>query len=112
MQRADQPGQRDQDVVPGSSCRERLARDVTGNIGQHFPALLVDAERDGRGGEADLVQVGEVSLDRAGEGPDRAPDRVADPDDAGGDAISDQRLPAVLGVAAVRAGQVFSRVGG
>ena len=85
MQRADQPGQRDQYVVPSGSCRERLARGITpGDIGQHFPALLVDAERDGRGGEADLVQVGEVSLDRAGEGSNRRPSRVPDPDPARG----------------------------
>jgi hypothetical protein len=58
-----------------------------------------------------LVQVGEVGLDDSGEGPGRAPDGVADPDDAGGDAISGQRLAAARRVLAVYAGHLFSWVG-
>jgi len=111
VQRADKPGQRGEHVVTGCFRRERLARDITGDEGQDFPALLVDAERDGRGGEAGLVQVGEVGLDGAGEGPGRAPDGVADPDDAGADAISGQRLAAARRVLAVCAGHLFSWVG-
>jgi hypothetical protein len=52
MQRADEPGQRDQDVVPGGFGGEGLARDIARDEGQDFPALVVDAEWDGCGSEA------------------------------------------------------------
>ncbi len=92
MQRADQPGQRDQDVIPGGFRWQRRARYLPWNVGQDLPALLIQAEGDRSGGEAGLVQVGEIGLHGRGERPGRAADGVPDPHDARGDAVPDQRL--------------------
>ena len=109
MQCADEAGQRGKDVFPGGFRRERVARDVAGDEGEDLPALVVGAERDRGGGEPGLVQVGEVGLDGAGEGSDGAADGVPDPDDAGGDAVSGQRLPVVVRAVPACAGHVISR---
>lgn len=46
VQRADEPGQCDQDVVPGGFGGERLARDVTRDEGQDFPTLVCTVIQD------------------------------------------------------------------
>ena len=96
MQRADELSQRDKHLVAGGFGWQRLAWDISGDVGQDLTSLFVDAQRNGSSGEPGLVQVSEVSLDRGGERADRPPDGVADSHYAGRDTIAGERLPAAL----------------
>jgi len=92
VQRTDQPGQGDEHVVARRLGRQRVARHVTGDEGQHLAPLFVDAERKRRAGEPGVAQVGQVRLDGQAERPQRPAHRVPDPHDPLGDAVPDQQF--------------------
>jgi hypothetical protein len=78
-------------------------RHVARNVGQHLAALIIEAQRHRRAGEACAMQVREIRLNGRGEGPGRPSYGVADPDNSGGRVTPGERdspsvLPAMPGL--------------
>jgi hypothetical protein len=92
VQRTDQPGQGDKDLLTHPLLRRQPARHVTEDERQHLPPLLIDAERKRRASEPGVTKVSQVRLHGQAERPQRPPHRIPDPYDPLGKAIRDQRL--------------------
>jgi hypothetical protein len=92
VQLADEARQCSKHVLARGFGGQRLARDIARNVGQYFPALVVDAQRDRCAGKADTVQMSQIGLDSCCEGPDRPPHGVPDPHNPGRDTVTDERF--------------------
>src|SRR3954469_15370000 len=77
----EQVGDADQRLVGERPMRERRRDGGTGNVGEHLAALLVHAEKAGRGVEPHLGEVTQQGMGRRARGALWPPDRLADPDD-------------------------------
>jgi hypothetical protein len=92
VQLADEARQCSKHVLARRFGGQRLVGDIARNVGQYFPALVIDAQRDRCAGKADAAQMRQIGLDRCSEGPDRPLHGVPDPHDPGRDTITDERF--------------------
>ncbi|GAA3109187.1 hypothetical protein GCM10010520_62160 [Rhizobium viscosum] len=68
-----------------------IVRHITGNKTQHFALLVVHAQKAWDGIKATLFKVKEKIMHMRPVPRDRAPDRIPNPDHAGGNATAGQR---------------------